>query len=97
MWNGNSGTFTAKAIKNPTNNQGAASVKPSIFPVRAKFWIVVKSKLPVFAYSHRIAASMKAEAIIVYRKNFTAAYTRRPWPNMPISNAMGISVASQKK
>ena len=40
---------------------------------------------------------MNTEAIMVYRKNFTAAYTFRPWPYMPISSAIGISVASQKK
>ena len=35
--------------------------------------MVTKSKLPVRAYSQMIAASMNTEAIMVYRKNFTAA------------------------
>ena len=40
---------------------------------------------------------MNTDAIIVYMKNFTAAYTLRSCPNTPISSAIGISVASQKK
>ena len=73
MWNGNSGTLTAKATKNPRKSQGAAAAKPSTFPLRIAFWMVMKSKDPAFAYSQRIPASMNTEAIIVYRKNFTAA------------------------
>ena len=44
-----------------------------------------------------IAASMNMEAIIVNKKNFTAAYTRRSCPKMPMISAIGIRVASQKK
>src|SRR5207249_8815415 len=73
VWNGNSGTLTANAMKNPRKSQGAAAAKPSTCPLRIAFWMVTKSKDPAFAYNQGIAASMNTEAIMVYRKNFTAA------------------------
>ena len=44
-----------------------------------------------------IATSMSSEPRKVYRKNFTAEYTLRPCPQMPIRNSIGISIASQKR
>src|SRR5581483_10978944 len=99
VWNGNNGTFTANATKNPKKSQRAAPGRLGSCPCWIAFWTATKSKVcgVVFAYNHKIAASMNTDAIIVYRKNLTAAYTRRSWPYMPMSKAIGISVASQKK
>jgi hypothetical protein len=68
-----SGTLTANAIKKPRKSHRDAVANPGTLPLRIAFCMTTKSKLPVLAYSHRIAASMKTDAIIVNRKYFTAA------------------------
>ena len=47
-------------------------------------------------YSARKATSMKTDPKSVYRKNFTAAYSRRGPPQMPIMKYIGTSTSSQK-
>src|SRR6266436_355220 len=37
------------------------------------------------------------QTALVYRTNFTSAYTRRSCPQMPISSAIGINITSQKR
>ncbi len=54
------------------------------------------SKLPVSVYRYKNATSISSEPKKVYKKNLTAAYTRRSPPQMPITKNSGISVASQK-
>ncbi len=49
VWNGNSGTFTAKARKNPRKSHCAAAGKLGTVPLAIRSRIVTKSKLPVCA------------------------------------------------
>lgn len=42
------------------------------------------------------ASKMNIEATCVYKKNFTAAYTRPSAPQIPTKKYMGMSVSSQK-
>ncbi|CAB4577464.1 unannotated protein [freshwater metagenome] len=72
--NGKSGTFTAKAMAKAKNNQRpvlAAKFAPSAISTRSK---VMR---PMSALANNavvtIPTSMKAEPIIVYRKNLVAA------------------------
>src|SRR5580658_875959 len=60
-------------VKKPRKSQSEAVSKPRTLPLRIAFWMTTKSKLPVFAYSHRIAASINIEPMNVNRKYFTAA------------------------
>ncbi len=48
------------------------------------------------AYRYSIAISSNSEPANEMKKNFTAAYTRRSRPHVPISRYSGISVASKK-
>ena len=45
--------------------------------------------------SPMMATSIRTLPAIVYRMNFTAAYTRRSYPQIPMRKYIGISIASQ--
>ena len=75
---GKIGTLTAKATAKPKNNQRpveTAKSAPSANSIRSK---VIRPRPLALAMNTvaMIDTSMNAEPIIVYRKNFVAAYTR---------------------
>ena len=83
---GNSGTLMANAIAKPQNSQRPASVEIAWF---CAISTRLKGSCPPTSLWFRTASatsatSMNAEPNIVYRKNFVAAYTRRPCPHRPI-------------
>ena len=98
---GKSGTLIANARKNARKRSisvlGASSRPPWDRGVCNSASTVGRSNVPVALYSQIIPTSIRIEPAIVYSTNFTAAYTRRSCPQIPIRNAMGISITSQKR